>query len=170
MSQVRLTWTDNSNETGFSIERGDDGITYAEIGQVAANVVTYVDDTVIEGHTYYYRVRGFNGSLYTDYVIGNITIVVPAPTSLTASKTGAGATLFVTNNADDADAIQVWCDQVTAGVHTPGQALLETVFLAVPYGALSYFDDRILSFPITYSVRVKHDTFYSDYSNDATIP
>lgn len=59
---LRLDWTDNANnEDGVKIERklGATG-TYAEIGQVGVNVVTYTDNNLSFSQQYCYRVRAFN--------------------------------------------------------------------------------------------------------------
>ena len=60
---VNLHWRDIANETQYKIERktGQAG-TYAQIGTVTANVVQYADSTVSSGNTYFYRVRGSNGT------------------------------------------------------------------------------------------------------------
>jgi hypothetical protein len=68
-SQINLTWTDNSsNETGFRIERKTGvGGTYAEIGSVGLDVVTY-SDTGLSGSTnYFYRVRAYNSAGNSNY-------------------------------------------------------------------------------------------------------
>lgn len=58
---VDLSWTDNSsNELGFKIERGSDGVTFAEIGTVGAGATSYHDPG--PPGLSFYRVRGFNGS------------------------------------------------------------------------------------------------------------
>jgi hypothetical protein len=63
-----LTWTDNStNEDGFSIERSTDGITFAEIDTVPANSVVYFDTTCVEDTQYWYRIRAYVGTCYSDY-------------------------------------------------------------------------------------------------------
>ncbi len=60
--QVQLSWQDNSaNETGFRVERKEEGGTFALLTNVAVDVVSYVDETVEEGQPYVYRVRA-NGS------------------------------------------------------------------------------------------------------------
>jgi len=59
---LTLEWTDNSdNETGFNIERktGQFGV-FAEVGQVTADVTTFVDNTVPNEQLYCYRVNAFN--------------------------------------------------------------------------------------------------------------
>ncbi|MTI20946.1 T9SS type A sorting domain-containing protein [Fulvivirga sp. RKSG066] len=57
---VSFTWTDNSsNETSYTVERssinGNTG--FESIAQVAANVTSYVDNTVEPLVNYYYRIR-----------------------------------------------------------------------------------------------------------------
>ena len=68
-NQINLTWTDNSaSETGYRIERKTGaGGTYTEIGTVGANVTTYNDTGLSGGRTYYYRVRGYNSLITSDY-------------------------------------------------------------------------------------------------------
>jgi len=67
-TRIGLDWEDNSSdETGYSIERSADNITYAEIDTVAADVVTYSDTTCAANTLYYYRVRAFKGSQYSNY-------------------------------------------------------------------------------------------------------
>ena len=74
---VQLSWKDNSNnENGFIIERcdqvlGDTGSakmpakcagTWKTVGNVAANVTNFVDNTVTANQTYIYRVKATNQS------------------------------------------------------------------------------------------------------------
>lgn len=59
-TQIDLAWTNNgtADYTGISIERSDDGITYAEIDTVALGVAVYSDTTGLAiDQIYYYRVR-----------------------------------------------------------------------------------------------------------------
>jgi hypothetical protein len=87
-NQINLSWTDNStNETGFYIERsGDYGQNYTQIGSVGANVKTYQNTGVIDGHSYYYRVCAYNASGKSSYSSESYaTLVLVAPTTLAAS-------------------------------------------------------------------------------------
>jgi hypothetical protein len=61
-SQIQLTWADASTrESGFRIERKVSTTgTYAEIALTAANIVTFVDPTLLASTTYCYRVRAYN--------------------------------------------------------------------------------------------------------------
>jgi PKD repeat protein len=66
--KVTLRWIDNStNEQGFYIERTPAGtISYARIGQVAANVTTFSQSGLFPGQ-YAYRVQAFNGTTVSAY-------------------------------------------------------------------------------------------------------
>lgn len=61
-----LTWTDNStNEAGFHVDRApvactDPAPAFAKIGEVGANVKTYIDNAPVDGNRYCYRVRAYN--------------------------------------------------------------------------------------------------------------
>jgi hypothetical protein len=64
---VTLNWKDNSgNETGFYIERAPSGsTTFTQVGQVAANVITF-QQSIARGK-YVYRVRAFNATTLSAY-------------------------------------------------------------------------------------------------------
>jgi len=79
---VVLTWNDNSyGESGFKIERSDDGIIYAQIDEVGANITTYTDTLGVEaaGNTYYYRVRAYNIEGNTPYSNVATAVIVQIP-------------------------------------------------------------------------------------------
>ena len=73
---VQLTWTDNSNnESGFKVERGNDGINFSELGSTVPNSTYWIDPAVVSQNTYYYRVRAFNLAGNSDYSnVASITI------------------------------------------------------------------------------------------------
>ena len=70
-STAHLNWQDNSgDETGFSIERSATSAMtgFVEIDTVAANTTQYDDSgDLLSGTTYWYRVRAYRGSTYSDY-------------------------------------------------------------------------------------------------------
>lgn len=74
MSEIRLSWKDNSdNEGGFEIERSDNVRNdFRKVGEVGAGVTTFIDLNVPLGQRYYYRVRAFNGAGFSAY--SNVTI------------------------------------------------------------------------------------------------
>ena len=63
-----LSWTDNSSEEqGYFVERGTDGIIFNVIASTTANTVSYADFTPAASTTYYYRVRAFNVFGFSNY-------------------------------------------------------------------------------------------------------
>ncbi len=59
---VQLSWSDNAlYESGFKIERSDDGVTFRQIGTAGANATRY-NTSVRNSGTYWYRVRAYNVS------------------------------------------------------------------------------------------------------------
>jgi hypothetical protein len=79
-AQVRLTWTDNSNnESGFKIERktGATG-NFVQIAVLDANVTSYTDANVADGKTYCYRLRSYNHVGNSSYVEACTTLGVTA--------------------------------------------------------------------------------------------
>ncbi|HHY84401.1 MAG TPA: hypothetical protein GYA07_02515 [Verrucomicrobia bacterium] len=59
--QIHLSWQDASlDENAFLIERSTDNVNFSGVGAVDANVTAYLDEGLVPGTTYYYRVRGTN--------------------------------------------------------------------------------------------------------------
>jgi phosphodiesterase/alkaline phosphatase D-like protein len=61
-NEVSLTWTDNAiNETGFIIERKEDGGIYSSLtSSVTENSTSFTDNTVEPEKKYYYRIAAYN--------------------------------------------------------------------------------------------------------------
>lgn len=64
-TSMKLTWTDNSNEEGFIIERatGEDVPgSYSEIGRVGTNITFYTDNNppLMQNTHYWYRVKAYS--------------------------------------------------------------------------------------------------------------
>lgn len=67
-NQINLSWVDNSNgEEGFSIERKQGLDDFKEIAKVSPNTEFYLDINLKTYTTYYYRVRAFAGSEFSNY-------------------------------------------------------------------------------------------------------
>jgi len=60
-TEIQLDWTNGADEDydGLSVERGTDGVAFAEIDTVIATDETYTDTTCSAGTLYYYRVRAY---------------------------------------------------------------------------------------------------------------
>lgn len=57
-----LNWLDVAGETGYAIERSSDGVSFAQIATVGANVTTYTDSNVWGSMRWFYRVAARDGS------------------------------------------------------------------------------------------------------------
>jgi titin len=67
-NQINLSWVDNSNgEEGYSIERKQGLDDFNEIAKVSPNTEFYLDINLKTYTTYYYRVRAFAGSEFSNY-------------------------------------------------------------------------------------------------------
>jgi len=99
--QVQLQWTDNANnETGFVVERSDNGGAFTTFGAFGAltgtgGSVTTPDITVLPGHTYDYRVYAVNAAGPSGFS-NTATVVVPpissTPTNLVLTVQGSRTT------------------------------------------------------------------------------
>lgn len=60
---IELAWSDNAeDETGYRVQRSQDGRAFAEIASLTANATTFSDNTLAPATTYYYRVQAYNGA------------------------------------------------------------------------------------------------------------
>ena len=91
--QVSLTFTDNAtNETGFVVQRSDNGGPFTQIAALPprnnTGSVTYLDATVALGNTYAYRVATVSGAAQSPLSnTVSVTVDVPAaPSNLTATN------------------------------------------------------------------------------------
>jgi titin len=89
-TQVNLSWSDVSGETGFYVERSTDGTTWSQIAATAAGVTSYQDSGLSASTTYSYRVRAFNGSGPGGYsaVASTTTPAAPVGTVLYSDSFG----------------------------------------------------------------------------------
>ena len=69
---MNVSWTNNSSETGFKIERSTDDQTFIQVGTVGPNATTFQDTGLSSGTTYYYRVcaydQNYGNSTYSSVV------------------------------------------------------------------------------------------------------
>lgn len=60
-SSIDLSWSNVADETGYKVFRSTDNITYTQLTSTGANAISYTDNSVSTGTTYYYYVMAFNG-------------------------------------------------------------------------------------------------------------
>ncbi len=83
-TQINLTWTDNStNETGFKIERRTLTGTYAVIGTVNTNVLTFTDSGLTPSTPYIYRVYSYNSGGNSPSYSNEFGLIIETPNLLT---------------------------------------------------------------------------------------
>jgi len=83
-SEIRLEWKDNSVfESGFRVERKEEGGSFSQVGLVGSNVTSYVDKGLHTGNTYTYRIRAFTSTNESAPVMRSIH---PAPSKLVLSQ------------------------------------------------------------------------------------
>ncbi len=166
-TSIQLTWTDNStNEDGFALERSigtaNDFIPIAE--NIPMDETNYIDDNLLPGATYFYRVRaktGTNFSAYSNNASATLPINFPnAPTDLIALGIDTtSVSLAWTDNADDEIAYTI---ERALGLTGQFQILNNDL----PPDTEAYIDEGLL--PDTtyiYQVKTRNTTGDSDYSN-----
>ncbi|HET7091835.1 MAG TPA: hypothetical protein VFI22_00105, partial [Thermomicrobiales bacterium] len=91
-TEIDLSWTDVTGETGYGIERSTDGVNFSPLTTVAAGATSYRDRSVSGSAVFYYRVYAFNDAGDSDNSnIADSTPGVPpaAPSNLVASPASA---------------------------------------------------------------------------------
>lgn len=131
-TSIKLDWTNNSlNAEGVSIERSADGVTYAEIDTVLADVTTFTDTGLTAGTLYYYRIRAYKVAVYSAYseaIVHSLylptkLVLTPAPyveemdatTGWSVSQAGATMALNTTQKKSGTGSIKVLTSSGGAG-------------------------------------------------------
>jgi fibronectin type 3 domain-containing protein len=87
-SEIDLTWTDVSSETGYRVERSTDGMSWNAVATTGQDITAYSDTGLSATTTYYYRVFATNAggdSPASDVVSATTQTAAPSrPSSLTA--------------------------------------------------------------------------------------
>lgn len=96
---VQLSWQDNSyNEFYFIINRADEAAGFVRLDSVAANDTTYLDEAVVENHTYLYEVQA-SGSMGDSESSNQVSVYY--------AHTSAGAIPLAPGNEWDYDVYDV---------------------------------------------------------------
>jgi FtsP/CotA-like multicopper oxidase with cupredoxin domain len=166
--EVNLTWTDNANnETGFVVERSDNGGPFVQIAALpVADIVSYIDTNVAFGNFYEYQVAATNAlgqSGYSNIAQVDMTGTPPAaPTNLAADVLSASqVNLDWTDNASNETGFVI-----ERSVNGGAFALLATL----PADTVTYIDATVaVPNSYTYRVAATNGAGLSAYSNEATV-
>ncbi|MFH1228250.1 MAG: fibronectin type III domain-containing protein [Planctomycetota bacterium] len=168
-SQINLTWTDNTdNETGYKIERKTGlGGTYSQIATVNANISAYSNTGLVDGATYYYRVRAYNANTNSAYS-NEASDVIPLnePTNLTATVVSSSQIdLAWTDNSGNESGFKIECKTGSIGTYSQ---------IATVGANVSAYSNTGLAENTTYYYRVRayngnDDSAYSNESSSITL-
>ena len=79
---MNINWTDaNTTESGFAVERSNDGVTWSRIATTATNVTTYTDTPAFGAMRWWYRVAALTAAGQSDY--SDVISVVNKPAAPT---------------------------------------------------------------------------------------
>jgi hypothetical protein len=93
-----LSWTDNAlNETGFVVERSDNGGAFAVIATLPGDSVTYSDLTAAAPNSYTYQVAATNSVGLSGYSNQASVSITPPAAPLNLSATNVSRTGFTLN-------------------------------------------------------------------------
>jgi len=85
-TETDVSWVNGStNEDGFKLERSSDNINWTEIATLSSGASSYIDTTELAPNKYYYRVRAFKGSEYSEY--SNTYNTIPAGIKISSLAT-----------------------------------------------------------------------------------
>ncbi len=147
-SKIRLQWEDNCNfELGFILQRND-GTGFIHIDSLSENITEYLDENLVEGKYYSYRIAAYTGDNRSAWVNSGVvqTEVFPQPTSLTATP------------IDDSNIELTWVDNNDQEIgfiieRDMGDGNGYSEIAQVGSGVSQYFDAELLFGP-TYSYRI----------------
>ncbi|MDR1830986.1 MAG: fibronectin type III domain-containing protein [Candidatus Fibromonas sp.] len=144
-SSITITWNDFANATAYRIYRSESySGTYAEIGTSTSN--SYTDTELASNANYYYKVSVRNNTLEGDqssYV--NATVLLRAPTSVTAEAVSSNSITISWNAVTFASGYYVYIAESSSGPYTE---------LGYAGSALSY-TSRNLATATTFYYKVK---------------
>lgn len=96
---IELSWTDNANnEDGFTLERSTDNQNFTAIGSLAADVISFQDNSLTPSTTYYYRAFAFNAVGNSSY--SNV-VEITTDATVGLSEANQSGVRFFPNPAKD---------------------------------------------------------------------
>ncbi len=170
ITRIDLFWTNVAGETGYKIEQSSNGVSFAQVGTVAANVTTYSSKLPRGTNWYWFRVRASaagGDSPYSNVVKAYSSSQPLAPTNLSvAVATPSSIRLTWTDNANNETGFQI--QRSTNG---GARWFAATTSTTEPKTDVTSFTDLSLAAgqTYTYRVRARKDGTYSSWSNLASV-
>jgi FtsP/CotA-like multicopper oxidase with cupredoxin domain len=165
--QITLSWTDNATspaETGFVIERSDNGGPFTQIDLAPANSVSYVDLSVADSNLYAYQVAATDGVITTAFT--NVAAVDWRATAPLA-PTLLAADVVAANQVDLS-----WTDVATETSFVVERSLNGGAFAPIATLAADtvIFTDATVAVPNSYTYRVgAKNGAGTTYSNEMSV-
>ncbi|MDI6787690.1 MAG: fibronectin type III domain-containing protein, partial [Planctomycetota bacterium] len=162
LSQINLTWTDNSdNEVGFKIERKEGiGGTYAQIDTVTTGITSYSNTSGLSANTtYYYQVRAYNTQGNSDYCGSANTTTLPLAVA-SPTPSNALTNISLTPQIQWASAAGATSYDVYIGITTTNWSAVITNTINL------YYSPTTLTFNTLYYWRVDANTSLGTTSGD----
>ncbi len=170
LSTVTLQWTDTSTtEQSFRIERSTDGTNFALLATTSQNSTQYIDSTVTQGQTYYYRIASVNivGMSAYGASIPHTPLSVPnTPSAMTATLVSSSTAHIALNWIDNAS------DELGFQLERAFNSTTSFALITSPsMNTMSWTDFSSASTAGTWHYRVRAYNLMgeSEYSNIATV-
>jgi len=153
--EIDTSWTDNANnEDDYEIYRGTSSGSLSSLKLLSANTTSYLDTSVSDGRTYYYRVDVSTEHLSSTSSEVSATSVLPAPSGLLATAVSPSQIdLTWTDNTSDNDGYRVYYKQSANSSFTQ--------FSDITPSATSEFVTGLTS-------GTQYDFYVEAYTSDAT--
>ena len=163
---VSLSWQDNSSyETGYDIERSENGSTYTTVKTVGANINTAtIEGTYISTNQYFFRVRAktnINYSAYSNVVSASNLPFIPPSSLVLTNFTETNVGLSWVDNSTFETGFEIEKSE-NDGVYS----LIKTVGANVTNVNIS--EIHTVGINYKYRMRAKSNFNYSGYSNIVT--
>ena len=185
-TQIDLSWLDiSSNETGFKVERSDDGNSWSEIAALPGNSTNFSDSTASSGATYNYRVFSYNSAGPSGY--SNIAAAstdeppqfIDQSAAREAAIAGTLSGTFVDTLANDS-VVETITEQTSGGKPSKRYSYLEHkwIFPVQPGTSVTFFanvwtDAAAQGDTLSFSYSTDDETYIpmfpviADYDNDS---
>ncbi|MBU4485608.1 MAG: fibronectin type III domain-containing protein, partial [Candidatus Delongbacteria bacterium] len=168
LTSARISWTDNSSEQKFIVERKlSSSTSWSEIGDVTGDkntgvTKTFTDNSVTAESTYNYRVYAVYDEASSDIIqSSNYTATLAAPTSLTAAVASeTSIKLDWTDNSAYEDGFKIDRKVGAAGTWV-------TDYATVGASVKTYTNTGLTTgTTYYYKVRAYYSTYYSSYTSE----